>query len=316
MFLGTYHNKLHGQSIYETLAVEQTYNLFSLHKKINSEVTLPIREENLIQICDLAKSCLLEDPTVLRIKPRIHIIGDVRGNYNQIWRMVSTNEPTDQFLFLGDYISKGKNSIELFTLILCMKLLAPKQIFLLRGSQETSKKAKSCGFEDECNKRFSSEVYKKFLEVFECFPLAAIATNDEKTKSILFMNGGISPSFLNIYQLDTIQRPIKDIEGGIVHEILFADPSSNINHFGSKKNSDNAYIFGSEAAHDFLKRNNFDQLIRSHKKGNRTYPFGNDHSVISIYSAGGLNLLVREDMLCTFSRINDYTFEKNNIYNF
>ena len=40
------------------------------------------------------------------------------------------------------------------------------------------------------------------------------------------MNGGLSPNFTSIRQLEEIQRVLKDIESGLVHEILFSDPNS------------------------------------------------------------------------------------------
>ena len=82
------------------------------------------------------------------------------------------------------------------------------------------------GFKNECVTRYDEEVYQHFLDVFDCMPLAAIVTNDEKSKSILFMNGGLSPNFTSIRQLEEIQRVLKDIESGLVHEILFSDPNS------------------------------------------------------------------------------------------
>ncbi|KAK8871855.1 hypothetical protein M9Y10_007599 [Tritrichomonas musculus] len=316
MFLGTRHNKLRGQKGYDTVAVEATYNLFNSNKKLVKDVHLPIERDNLTQILSLAKSCLLEDPTVLRIKPRLHVIGDLKGNYNHIWKMISTNEPTDKFLFLGDYVNYGKHSLENITFILCMKLLAPKQIFLLRGEQETPEMTEKYGFKEECFSRFDEDIYNQFLEVFECLPLAAIAKNDKDEKSILFLNGGLSPNLFSIAQLDAIQRPIKNVEDGLVHEILFSDPSPTINKFEYNKNVSHAFYYGSKAVHQFLKDNNLDQIIRSHQKNDFRYPFGDDQSVLSIYSANGMNLLIREDMLYTFSKISDSTFEyrNNNVF--
>lgn len=299
MFLGTYHSRLHGKPNYDTLVVEETYNMLIKNKKLYDEEKINIDKENLLQICDLARQCLLEDSTVLHLQPRFHIIGDLRGNYNQIWNLISTNEPTDKFLFLGDYVNNGKHSIELITLVLCMKLLAPKQIFLLRGSQETAEMTKAHGFKDDCLNRFDDEIYNKFLEVFECMPLAAVIEDEEKTKSVLLLNGGLSPNLSSIQQIEEIQRPIKNTESGLVHEILFSDPTSK--NIGYSQKSNNSYRYGSKAVHKFLKNNHLDQLIRSRQKDEFKYPFGEDHSLLSIYSATGMNLYIREDMLFTFS---------------
>ncbi|KAK8848289.1 hypothetical protein M9Y10_019349 [Tritrichomonas musculus] len=324
MFLGTYHSKLYGKSEYDTIAVEDTYNLLKSNKTIDLCGHLPIERENLIQICDLAKKCLLEDKTLLRIKPRVRIIGDLRGNYNHIWDMICGNEPTDQFLFLGDYVNNGKNSIEVITLVLCMKLIAPNQVFLLRGRQETPNMTDNCGFKEECLSCFDKEIYDKFLEVFECLPLAAIITDIDKTKSILCMNGGLSPNLTNVDQIDQIERPIKNVEKGLPYEILFSDPSAEITKFTPNKSVKGAYLYGKTAAHTFLKNNELDHIVTSHQfsKNGYSYPFNEDHSVFSIFSTpdyndgngkfntnAGVNLYLRESMLYTISRVND---SKNN----
>lgn len=97
MFLGTYHNKLHGKSNYDTLAVEETYNLFNQNQKLFEGQKLEIKSANMEEICQLSKKCLLEEKTVQRLNPRLHIIGGICGNYNRIWNMISTNESTDKF---------------------------------------------------------------------------------------------------------------------------------------------------------------------------------------------------------------------------
>lgn len=313
MFLGTYHSRLHGKPNDDTLVVEETYNLLTQKKKLGNGEKVDIEKGNLIQICDLAKTCLLQDSTVLHIKPRLHIIGDLRGNYNTIWNLISTIESTDKFLFLGDYVNNGKHSVELMTLILCLKLLAPRQVFLLRGGHETPEMTKKYGFKEDCVNRFNSEVYEKFLEVFECMPLAAVITNDEKSKSILLMNGGLSPNLSNLRQIEEIQRPIKNVDDGLVHEILFSNPNPNERGYTENKKSNKSYSYGVSAVHKFLKNNHLDQIVRSHQKDDFKYPFGDDHCVLSIYSATGMNLYIREDMLYTFSnRTNLNSYEEKN----
>ena len=314
MFLGTYHNRLHGQPNDDTIVVEETYNLLTKNKKLHEGENINLDRESLIQICDLAKTCLLGEETVLRLQPRLHIVGDLRGNYNKIWNFINTPEATDHLLFLGDYVNTGKHSLELMTLVLCMKILSPKQVFLLRGGQETPEMTAKGGFKNECVTRYDKEVYQHFLDVFDCMPLAAIVTNDEKSKSILFMNGGLSPNFTSIRQLEEIQRPLKNVESGLVHEILFSDPSSKVKNFSENKGT-NTYLYGAKAVHNFLKKNHLDQIINSHQKNDFYYPFGDDHSVLTMYSANGMNIYIREDMLYTFSNrtnLNSYEEKLNN----
>lgn len=54
MFLGTYHNKLHGKSNFDTLAVEETYNLFNQNQKLFEGQKLEIKSANMEEICQLS----------------------------------------------------------------------------------------------------------------------------------------------------------------------------------------------------------------------------------------------------------------------
>jgi Calcineurin-like phosphoesterase len=44
--------------------------------------------------------------------------------------------PSSNYLFLGDYVDRGKQSLETFLLLLCYKLKYPENFFILRGNHE------------------------------------------------------------------------------------------------------------------------------------------------------------------------------------
>lgn len=306
---------LHGQSELDTIAVDGTYNMLLQNKRLIHNTDLPLNKSYLIRICNLLKKFLLKEPTVLHLEPHVHILGDLQGQYNYLWHFTKTPETTDKFLFLGDYCNKGRHSLEVLALAFTMKLLQPNQVFLLRGSCETPEICEKYGFKAECLRRFDQEVYDKFLEVFECLPLAAVITNsamldkydEHEKKTIICMNGGISSDFHYISQLEAIQRPYKVPASGLVHGILFANP---VKESKSKDNSKGSSSkgFTSQATHDFLKHNKLDYMIRAHQfeEDGYEYPYGEkDHSIITIYSApnngkaqnAGAHIFLREDML-------------------
>lgn len=75
------------------------------------------------------------------------------------------------------------------------------------------------GFKNEYVNRFDEKIYISFFDVFDCLPLVAIVTNEEKSKSILLMNGGLSPNFNSIGQIEELKKTIQKVDG-MVHEIL------------------------------------------------------------------------------------------------
>ena len=57
--------------------------------------------------------------------------------------------PKIRYLFLGSLIGRGKNSLETLILVLSLMLQYPKDVFILRGSQEIQEIARVRGFYDE-----------------------------------------------------------------------------------------------------------------------------------------------------------------------
>ncbi len=118
------------------------------------------------------------------------ISGDVHGQYRDLLRIFNSGglPSKQQYLFLGDYVDRGKNSLECIMLLFCFKIKYPTSFFMLRGNHECSYINRLYGFYDECKRRCNLKVFKIFVDVFNVLPVAAVIN-----KRIICMHGGLSP---------------------------------------------------------------------------------------------------------------------------
>ncbi|KAH8061298.1 phosphoprotein phosphatase [Aureococcus anophagefferens] len=110
--------------------------------------------------------------------------------------------PASNYVFLGDYVDRAKQSIETIGLLLCFKIKYPKTFFLLRGNHECSALNRIYGFFDECKRRYTVKLWRVFGDCFNCMPVAAVVAD-----KIIAMHGGLSPELTSLEQIARIERP-------------------------------------------------------------------------------------------------------------
>jgi serine/threonine-protein phosphatase 2A catalytic subunit len=69
---------------------------------------------------------------------------------------VAGTVPDTNFLFLGDYIDRGYNSLEIVTLMICLKVRFSDRITITRGNHESRTINQVYGFYDECLRKYGN----------------------------------------------------------------------------------------------------------------------------------------------------------------
>ena len=187
-------------------------------------------------------------------------LGDVHGQYYDLLRIFEYGgfPPEANYLFLGDYIDRGKQSIETVVLLLCYKIKYPENFFLLRGNHECAQINRIYGFYDECKRRYSIRLWKVFSDVFNCLPVAALI--DEK---IFCMHGGLSPELRNLEQIKNIMRPTDVPDTGLLCDLLWSDPERGVEEYGDNDRGV-SFTFGENVVRKFNTKHDLDLICRAH----------------------------------------------------
>ena len=277
---------------------------------------LNIKEDECNYVIDKAYGILEKEESLLKISAPLYICGDIHGQYYDLLRVfdILKYPPQSTFLFLGDYVDRGKQSLECLLLLLCLKVKYPDKIFLLRGNHECEALNKMYGFFDECKRRLSIKCFKKIITLFNIMPISALIN-----ENILCMHGGLSKELQNIEQINKILRPTDIPNEGLLCDILWSDPNESLNEdFGSNERNISV-TFSKDVVKNFLEKNNLDLICRAHQVVEEGFEFFADMKLVTIFTApnymgefdnnGGI-LEVGEDLLCKFHVLRP-NFERN-----
>ncbi|KAJ1536681.1 hypothetical protein HK096_008737 [Nowakowskiella sp. JEL0078] len=195
---------------------------------------------------------------------RIEFPGDIHGQYDDLLRMFDLcgYPPSSNYLFLGDYVDRGKQSLETILLLFCYKIKFKENFFILRGNHECASVNRVYGFYDECKRRLSMKIWKTFTDAFNCLPIAAVVAG-----KIFCVHGGLSPSLNVMDDIRAIQRPTDVPDYGLLNDLLWSDPSDTT------------------IVAEFLAKHDFDLVCRAHMVVEEGYEFFGDRTLVTVFSA-------------------------------
>jgi len=222
--------------------------------------------------------------------------------------------PKTNYLFLGDYVDRGKQSVETIALLMAYKIKYPENFFILRGNHESEIVNRLYGFYDECKRKYNLKIWKMFTDMFNWLPVAALI--DDK---IFCVHGGLSPELNTIDQLTKITRPTEVPSTGLLCDILWSDPSSECDTW--KENDRGvSFVFSKEIVKKFISKNNIDLIVRAHQVVEDGFEFFSNRTLVTIFSApdycgeytnSGSMMIVDENLLCSFKVLKPQSVEND-----
>eukprot|EP01065_Artemidia_motanka_P004652 TRINITY_DN12211_c1_g1_i2.p1 TRINITY_DN12211_c1_g1~~TRINITY_DN12211_c1_g1_i2.p1 ORF type:complete len:919 (+),score=338.59 TRINITY_DN12211_c1_g1_i2:76-2757(+) len=268
-----------------------------------------------------------------------YVFGDIHGNFADLkfymdelslfHDVLYTPHP---FLFLGDYVDRGKWGPECIAYLLAYKVLAPESFILLRGNHEDNDVCGDVGhygqgcFKMQMMQTFAGVVsqddavrlYTQIVDVFNYMPLSAVIE-----KKIFASHGGI-PRYMGgeDKRYETLRDPgFKPFTGFILpapemlsrsrldddtvmrqwvyaHDLIWSDPSGSGDRldefgFGRSVRGGQVVSYGQPAVDGFLDACGLEFIIRGHEE-----------------KADGLNISKQARVLTVFST-SDYCRKGN-----
>ncbi|KAG7277591.1 hypothetical protein CRUP_013909 [Coryphaenoides rupestris] len=250
-----------------------------------------LTENEIRGLCLKSREIFLSQPILLELEAPLKICGDVHGQYYDLLRLFEYGgfPPESNYLFLGDYVDRGKQSLETICLLLAYKVKYPENFFLLRGNHECASINRIYGFYDEY--------------CFNCLPVAAIV--DEK---IFCCHGGLSPDLQSMEQVRRVMRPTDVPDQGLLCDLLWADPDKDVLGWGENDRGV-SFTFGADVVTKFLHKHDMDLICRAHQVVEDGYEFFAKRQLVTLFSApnycgefdnAGAMMSVDETLMCSF----------------
>ena len=273
---------------------------------------LPFRfniKKNIIEsLCHKMKKILHKEKNLLKISAPVYLFGDIHGQFSDLVRFLEMTSlpPNVKLLFLGDYVDRGDNSIEVIVLLFCLKIKYPKHVYLIRGNHECSKLNEAYGFFDECEERYGKDgryVWKLINDALHELSISVLIN-----EKIFCTHGGISPDLHELSEINSLKKGTNIPDNGIFCDLTWADPKKHKQDW--KKNDRGvSYTFNESALDNFMNKHNLQLVIRAHQVVNNGYKFFDNKKLITLFSApnycgevgnNGAVMKISKDLECSF----------------
>jgi len=268
-----------------------------------------LKPATVVGLCSKVRDVFMDQDMILEVDTPLNLCGDVHGQFHDLLRIFECSgfPPQANYLFLGDYVDRGKKSLETILMLFAYKIKYPENFFLLRGNHESPSICRIYGFYDECKQRFTVKIWKTFCDVFNCMPACAVVSD-----KVICMHGGLSQEMMKdgsslVEEVSAMKRPADIPDSGFLCDLLWSDPADTVG-FGMNDRGVSV-SFGADIVKEFLRMHNYDLVVRAHQVVEDGYEFFADRKLVTIFSApnycgefdnAAAVLSVSEDLVCSF----------------
>ena len=265
---------------------------------------LEVRGEEFTQLVEETTQLLAEEDgfignlnvigRLVKIKPlgEAIMVGDLHGDLESLIYILKetnflqkVNQDKRTFLiFLGDYGDRGSYSVEVYHVVLKLKLLFPQEVILMRGNHEGPEDllASPHDLPMQFHARFGGKwknAYSKTQELFNHLYNAVLIE-----KRYLMIHAGLPAKAKTIE--DLAYAHIEHPKQRLLEDMLWSDPTETIKGvYESPRGA--GKLFGQDITNEVLKGFNVKILIRGHEPCRNGFKVNHRGRVLTLFSRKG-----------------------------
>ena len=120
---------------------------------------------------------------------KLIVVGDIHGQLSDLLNIIDDGGMPGEkniYLFNGDFVDRGENSVEVITILMALFCAYPGRVFLNRGNHEDAFVCQNYGFQEEVARKYDLETFFMFGEAFKHLPLFTVIDH-----TIFVVHGGL-----------------------------------------------------------------------------------------------------------------------------
>jgi diadenosine tetraphosphatase ApaH/serine/threonine PP2A family protein phosphatase len=231
---------------------------------------------------------------LVKIKPlgKAIIVSDLHGDLESLVHILKEANVLEKLnqnnnaviVFLGDYGDRGSYSVEVYHIVLKLKLLFPQQVILMRGNHEGPQDllAYPHDLPMQFHEKFGGKwknAYSKIQELFNHLYNAVIIE-----KRYLMIHGGLPAQAKTIE--DLAYAHIEHPKRRLLEDMLWSDPTETIKEVCESPRGAGK-LFGENITNEVLKRFDVKILIRGHEPCRDGFKINHGGKVLTLFSRKG-----------------------------